>query len=109
MLAQKLLYEQGNKSGRLLAGMLRHKQAASHIHNLRDDQGHVIWMSNTIARHFFSFFNRLYNLLLPPTREFTAPQKGNSGLFGRVRPQATDYCSGNSLEAPCRLTNYNRL
>lgn len=61
ILTQKLFYELGNKSGKLLARALRSKKAS---HTIRDSSGASFASSRDIATQFIKYFSELYNL--PP-------------------------------------------
>lgn len=62
ILTQKLFYEFGNKSGKLLARALQHKKAATTIHTIKDPGGNIFVSSEDIANQFVQCFSKLYNL-----------------------------------------------
>lgn len=62
VLTQKLFYEFGNKSGKLLARALQSRKASNTIHTIRDPSGTSLVSSEDIATQFVKYFSELYNL-----------------------------------------------
>lgn len=61
-MANKRFYEHGNKSGRLLARMLREKGSSTQVHAIRDTEGGVHSTPKGIAHQFRAYYGKLYNL-----------------------------------------------
>lgn len=68
MLSQKLYYEQGNKSERLLASALRQRTAPQTIHKIRDKTGRLHSSNQDIATQFQKCYQSLYSLPQPLDR-----------------------------------------
>lgn len=72
ILNQKLYYEFGNKSGKLLAKALQHKKATHTIHEIKDSSWKSFVSPDDIATQFVNYFSKLYNL---PHTEMTEPTR----------------------------------
>lgn len=57
-----MLYEHGNKCGRLLARTIQAAKTLSTIHHIRDKQGKLFSRNEDIAKQFETFYSKLYNL-----------------------------------------------
>lgn len=87
VLRQKVFYEHGNKSGRLLARTIQAAKTSSIIHHLRTDGGAVISKNEDIAAHFESFYSKLYNL---PSHNSDSPN--TSPRQSQIHDFLTQYC-----------------
>lgn len=63
--AQKTFYEHGNKANKLLARALESKKATTTIHFPIDAAGCKVNSSPNIAKHFVTYYSKLYNLPMP--------------------------------------------
>lgn len=61
-LTQKVFYEFGNKSRKLLARALQLRKAASTIHTIKDPAGNTFITPEAIADQFIHYLTKLYNL-----------------------------------------------
>lgn len=67
ILGQKVFYEHGNKSGRLLARTIQAAKTTSTIHQIRDKHGTLLSKNEDITKYFENFYSKLYNLPRPST------------------------------------------
>ena len=66
VLRHRIYYEQGNKSGKLLAKAVQSKKISSTIHQIRDNQGKSYSTNEEIANQFEAYYHSLYNLPSDP-------------------------------------------
>lgn len=81
-----MLYEFGNKSGKLQARALQSRKATNTIHTIRDPSGTSFVSSEDIANQFVQYFSNLYNL--PSSTETgNTPERQAA-----IRDFLTQYC-----------------
>lgn len=85
-MTQKLFYEFGNKSGKLLARALQVKKAAHTIHKITTPTGDTLVTTDDISDHFVQYFSKLYNL---PT---TLPPAATSDRMTAITDFLAQYC-----------------
>lgn len=74
-LTNKLYYEFGNKSGKLLANALQKKKAAHTIHSITTPTGEMLHRSDLIAKQFTSYLSSIYNLPNPSVSGTPTPRE----------------------------------
>lgn len=62
ILSQKIFYEHGNKSGKILARALRAKKSSTTIHSINDSSGSKVTSNKQIADQFVNYYSQLYNI-----------------------------------------------
>lgn len=62
ILSQKIFYEHGNKSSKILARALRAKRSSTTLHSINDPSGSKVTSNTLIADQFVNYFSQLYNI-----------------------------------------------
>lgn len=62
ILRDKIYYEQGNKSGKLLAKVVQNKKSATTVHHIRDKHDKFHSSNDEIAKQFEQYYQSLYNI-----------------------------------------------
>ncbi|XP_040210578.1 CUB and sushi domain-containing protein 3-like [Rana temporaria] len=84
ILGQRIFYEQGNKSGRLLARSVQNSKPTSTIHHIQGRGGTRLVKNGDIAKEFEDFYFKLYNL---------NPQARSQSKISSRRSQIKDFLS----------------
>lgn len=101
LLTQKLYYEFGNKSSKLLARALQSKKASHTIHKISNSAGDSFSRNEEISQQFVQYFSKLYNLT--PSHHADDPSNRKTALqnfLTQYGPQPLSTDDAQSLDAP---------
>lgn len=101
ILSQKIFYEYGNKSGKILARALHAKKAKTTIHSITDPTGNRLVSNDQIAGQFVNYYSQLYNLHPHDTQKVdNHRRKAIQDFLSNYCPQHIPIDEANNLERP---------
>lgn len=110
ILSQKLFYEFGNKSGRLLAQVLHKKKANNTIHQLHSTNGKTLTHNDDIAKEFENYYSSLYDLQTsdPPLSQTSLRSRKIDSLLNQFGPKKIPHDTAVTLDSLITITEWEQ-